>query len=104
MNNKSANALYKESGSELPFKDWLTEEKAKGTFIYNDKLNKKIMDNIGQHSFHSADGTTPAIAAVVATTTQSGFTKRDAKMIIVGAGSAIVLFFIAKHLIHGTRK
>ena len=31
---KSANQRYKESGSTLPFKDWLNREKAKGEIIF----------------------------------------------------------------------
>jgi len=31
----SANKLYQNSGSSLPFKEWLTREKEKGNFIPN---------------------------------------------------------------------
>ena len=31
--NKSANQLYKESGSSLAFKDWIEREKAKGIVL-----------------------------------------------------------------------
>jgi hypothetical protein len=47
---KSANQLYKESGSSLPFKQWVEREKDKGTFMYanglQSKLNTIIADNI----------------------------------------------------------
>ena len=49
----SANKLYKQSGSTLPFKDWLEREKAKGKFIPNVEAMEE---------FYNADGTeqTPA--------------------------------------------
>jgi hypothetical protein len=43
----SANRLWKESGSNLPFKDWLEREKAKGEFIPNIQA---------QEEFNNADG------------------------------------------------
>ena len=47
---KSANQLYKESGSSLPFKQWVEREKDKGTFMYanglKSKVNTIIADNI----------------------------------------------------------
>ena len=33
MNNLSANQQYKESGSSLPFSEWISREKAKGKVI-----------------------------------------------------------------------
>ena len=48
---KSANQLYRESGSSLPFKTWLEREKEKGTFMYanglQSKINEAISENIG---------------------------------------------------------
>lgn len=43
----SANRLWKASGSNLPFKDWLEREKAKGEFIPNIQA---------QEEFNNADG------------------------------------------------
>jgi len=43
----SANAMYKESGSTLSFKDWLEREKNKGKFIPNIQA---------QMEFENADG------------------------------------------------
>lgn len=43
---KSANQIWKESGSMLSFKDWLQREKDKGRFL----PNKKLME------FNSVDG------------------------------------------------
>jgi hypothetical protein len=43
---KSANQLWKESGSTLSFKNWLQREKDKGRFL----PNKKLME------FNSVDG------------------------------------------------
>ena len=113
--DKTANQLYRESGTSEPFKTWLEQQKASGNFLYNKPLNEKInnMNNVGQHSFHSADGTgsnsngelaNPALASAPSTESTSilsTFSKRDAMMLTVGAGGAIIVFFIVKKLIHG---
>jgi hypothetical protein len=39
---KSANQLWRESGTSLTFKDWIEREKEKGNFM----LNKKVQDTI----------------------------------------------------------
>ena len=44
----SANKIYQESGSTLPFKEWIAREKAKGNFIPN---------AVAMESFQNADGT-----------------------------------------------
>jgi len=49
---KSANKLYKESGSELPFKQWLQEQQEVGN-----------LENHAEQKF-SADGTTVTVANV----------------------------------------
>lgn len=49
---KTANQLYKESGSTLPFKDWIEREKSKGVHIPNEDVNKDI------ESMLNADGKT----------------------------------------------
>lgn len=51
----SANKLYKQSGSTLPFKDWLEREKAKGKFIPNVEAMEE---------FYNADGTEQAPSEV----------------------------------------
>lgn len=43
----SANQLYRESGSSLPFKEWIEREKSKGVFIPNVKA---------QEDYNNADG------------------------------------------------
>lgn len=40
--DKSANQLWRESGTTLSFKDWIEREKEKGNFI----LNKKVQDTL----------------------------------------------------------
>ncbi len=47
----SANAMYKQSGSTLSFKDWLEREKSKGKFIPNIQA---------QMEFENADGSKTA--------------------------------------------
>lgn len=41
---KSANQLYKESGSKLTFAEWIAVEKQKGYFIKNDSLSSLLDD------------------------------------------------------------
>lgn len=49
MNNtpKSANQLYRESGTTLPFKEWIEREKAKGIYIPNVEANKEMLNMLG---------------------------------------------------------
>jgi hypothetical protein len=51
---KTANQLYKDSGSTLPFKEWIEQEKEKGTFIKNDTLT-----NVVESVLNSKDMTKP---------------------------------------------
>ena len=41
---KTANQLYKESGTDLPFSQWIEEQKLKGIFIKNDTLNNIVQN------------------------------------------------------------
>ena len=43
---KSANQLYKESGSQKPFKEWIEEQKENGVFIPNPKLQERVEGQI----------------------------------------------------------
>jgi hypothetical protein len=52
MNNttKSANQLYRESGTTLPFKEWIEREKAKGVHIPNVEANNEMLNLLGNES------------------------------------------------------
>ncbi len=52
---KSANQLYKESGSSLPFKEWIAREKDKGTFMYANGLQSKINEVIAANISESQE-------------------------------------------------
>jgi hypothetical protein len=52
---KSANQLYKESGSSLPFKEWIAREKDKGTFMYANGLQSKINEVIAANITEGED-------------------------------------------------
>lgn len=99
---KSANELYRESGSEKSFKDWLNEEKEKGIFIYNKHLNKKIEDMNKQHMFHQADGSTSQTAPSAVTPASnkpvSAQTKRDIKFLVLGAAVSLAVVIIVKSI------
>lgn len=46
----SANKVYRESGSSLPFKDWLEREKNKGSFIPNAQALKEFENFDGEEN------------------------------------------------------
>jgi len=46
---KSANQRYKESGSTLPFKEWLNREKAKGEIIFQKGVSDEIKKEVGEN-------------------------------------------------------
>lgn len=73
--NKSANQLYKESGSSLSFKDWIQREKDKGIFIKNDLLNDVVKDE-----------KTPSLASPFIAKFDSGIPKW-----VVATGAVIVV-------------
>jgi hypothetical protein len=53
MNNnttKSANQLYRESGTTLPFKEWIEREKAKGIHIPNVEANNEMLNLLGNET------------------------------------------------------
>jgi hypothetical protein len=56
---KSANQLYKESGSSLPFKEWIAREKDKGTFMYANGLQSKINEVIAANVNQSVEDGQP---------------------------------------------
>jgi len=47
MTQKSANQLYKESGTNLSFKEWIEREKNKGVNIPNVEANAEMMNMLG---------------------------------------------------------
>ena len=47
---KSANQLYRESGTTLPFKEWIEREKAKGIYIPNVEANNEMLSLLGNES------------------------------------------------------
>jgi hypothetical protein len=44
---KSANQLYKESGTTLSFRDWIEREKSKGIHIPNVEANNEMLNLLG---------------------------------------------------------
>ena len=47
---KSANQLYKESGTTLSFKDWIEREKSKGVHIPNVEANSEMLSLLGDET------------------------------------------------------
>lgn len=47
MTEKTANQLYKESGTTLSFKDWIEREKLKGVNIPNPEANTEMLNMLG---------------------------------------------------------
>jgi ABC-type phosphate transport system substrate-binding protein len=44
---KSANQLYKESGTTLSFREWIEREKSKGIHIPNVEANNEMLNLLG---------------------------------------------------------
>lgn len=57
----SANKIYRESGSSLPFKDWLEREKNKGNFIPNAQAYKEFKNFDGQENTTSPTTTNDVV-------------------------------------------
>jgi hypothetical protein len=47
---KSANQLYRESGTTLPFKEWIEREKSKGIHIPNVEANNEMLSLLGDET------------------------------------------------------
>jgi hypothetical protein len=80
----SANKIYKESGSSLPFKDWLEREKNKGKFIPNAQALKEFRNFDG-------DNTTEEQSI-----TEGKFISDNAlrnTLLILGLGIGVYLFY-----------
>ena len=78
----SANKIYKESGSSLPFKDWLEREKNKGKFIPNAQALKEFQNFDGEEKTE-----TNMKNEVI-----GGSTMRNT-LLILGLGIGIYLFY-----------
>jgi hypothetical protein len=57
---KTANQLYKESGSTLPFKQWIEREKAKGIFIPNVNANEEMKNVVGDNGLDTTNENKPS--------------------------------------------
>lgn len=55
---KTANQLYKESGTNLPFKEWIELEKEKGQFIKNDTLTSVVKEVLNSKDNPKPNNTT----------------------------------------------
>lgn len=81
---KSANQLYRESGSSLPFKTWLEREKEKGTFMYANGLQSKINEAIAENIGDAAERAEPQ--KELPTNTILGLNK----YVVIGLGVVVV--------------
>ena len=81
---KSANQLYRESGSSLPFKTWLEREKEKGTFMYANGLQSKINEAIAENIGEAAENSEPKPA--LPSNTIFGLNK----YVVIGLGVVVV--------------
>ena len=81
---KSANQLYRESGSSLPFKTWLEREKEKGTFMYANGLQSKINEAIAENIGDAAENAEPK--ATLPANTIFGLNK----YVVIGLGVVVV--------------
>lgn len=98
VKEKTANQLYKESGSSLPFKEWIGREKEKyanadglglDSFILNKQLNQSVQDTL-----KGIQSPNVAIQDVQVSDTIFGINK----YVVYGAGIIIAGAIIYKYL------
>jgi hypothetical protein len=80
QNGKSANQIWKESGTTLSFADWIQREKEKGNFLPN-KMVSDITESI-KDSLGIANPSNPALTAKPNT---SGKVAGLSKWVLVGS-------------------
>lgn len=81
----SANQLYKQSQSELPFKDWLKETQKKGILQNHENMYNMIEESVN----NGITKTTP-------TTTQSAKTKLGMTNILGFVGLALLIYGLTR--------
>lgn len=96
---KGANQLYKESGSDLSFKEWLGKQKQSNIFIFNPKLNKHIMANeqMNEGNFHSDNGAKTDVPASVPPKQKLhvSFNKKD--IVVISVISVLIILGFILH-------
>jgi hypothetical protein len=80
QNGKSANQIWKESGTTLSFADWIQREKEKGNFLPN-----KMVSDITESIKDSLGIGTPSNTALITNPSTSGKVVGLSKWVLVGS-------------------
>jgi hypothetical protein len=93
----SANQLYKQSKSNLPFKEWLKETQNKGILQNHEKMFNLIeSDNESSDNGNSGSESESSIKKSTKTTTQDAKTKLGMVNLLGFVGLALVIYGLTR--------
>jgi hypothetical protein len=90
----SANKLYKESRSQLSFKDWLKETQQKGILQNHEKMYN-LIESEGEDE-DEYDDEIPSIKPVKKSTTQTAKTKLGMVNLVGFVGLAVLIYGLSR--------
>ena len=90
----SANKLYKESKSQLSFKDWLKETQQKGILQDHEKIYN-LIESEGEDE-DEYDDEIPSIKPVKKSTTQTAKTKLGMVNLVGFVGLAVLIYGLSR--------
>ena len=90
----SANKLYKESKSQLSFKDWLKETQQKGILQDHEKMYN-LIESEGEGDDEDEDET-PSTKPVKKSTTQTAKTKLGMVNLVGFVGLAVLIYGLSR--------
>jgi hypothetical protein len=90
----SANKLYKESRSQLSFKDWLKETQQKGILQDHEKMYN-LIESEGEDE-DEYDDEIPSIKPVKKSTTQTAKTKLGMVNLVGFVGLAVLIYGLSR--------
>jgi len=90
----SANKLYKESKSQLSFKDWLKETQQKGILQDHEKMYN-LIESEGEDE-DEYDDEIPSIKPVKKSTTQTAKTKLGMVNLVGFVGLAVLIYGLSR--------
>jgi hypothetical protein len=92
----SANQLYKESKSNLPFKEWLKETQKKGILQNHEKMFNLIESDNDSSDNDSGSESESSIKKSTKTTTQDAKTKLGMVNLLGFVGLALVIYGLTR--------
>ena len=91
----SANKLYKESRSQLSFKDWLKETQQKGILQDHEKMYN-LIESEGEGDDEYDDDEIPSIKPIKKSTTQTAKTKLGMVNLVGFVGLAVLIYGLTR--------